>query len=112
MNTCSKTDSRSTLSSGKYGTMSRFLNVFEDLRFGCTRITEKENIDITTNGMFAIDVFRNASEERQCNCCLDVFVAIDTGSNRLVDSLGDGGFSTERFDFTFVLFTQSEAFHL
>src|SRR5271168_2455746 len=112
MDTRSKTDSRCTLTSGENSAMSRFLNVFQNLRFGCTGVTEEKNIEVSTNGVFSIDIFRDTTEERQRNGGLDVLVAIDTWGNRVVDPLGDIGFSAESLNFAFVILAQSEAIHL
>jgi hypothetical protein len=64
MNTGSETDGRGSLASGENSSVGVFLDVFEDLGFCCTRITEEENVDVSTDGMFPVNVFRNTTKER------------------------------------------------
>ena len=63
MDTCSETDGRSSLSSRKDCAVGGFLDVFQDLRFGGTGISEEEDVDVSADGMFSVDVFGDTAEE-------------------------------------------------
>lgn len=81
MHAGSKTDGRGSLTGGEDGAVGSFFDVFEDLRFGGTGVSQKKHVDISSDGMFAVDVFGDTAEEGQRHRCFDVIVAIDTWSN-------------------------------
>ena len=58
-----------------------FFDVLEDLGFCRAWITEEEDVDISADGMFPVDVFWNSAEKGQRDCRFNVVVAIDTGRN-------------------------------
>jgi hypothetical protein len=116
VNTGSETHSRGTLTGGKDGAVGSFFDVFEDLGFRGTGVTKEEDVDVTADGKFSVDVFGNAAEEGHCHGGLNVFMAVDTWRNGVDDllsecafklgeySLGNVGISAESFDFTFIVF--------
>ena len=63
MDTCSETDGRSSLSGCKHCAVGGFLDVFQDLRFGGTGISEEEDVDVSADGMFSVDIFGDTAEE-------------------------------------------------
>lgn len=85
MHTGGETDCRGALTGCEDGAVGSFFDVFKDLGFRCTRITEEEDVDVASDGVFAIDVFGNSAEEGECDGCFDVIVAVNTGSDRVKD---------------------------
>ena len=65
--------------------MSGLFYVFQDLRFCGTGVAEQQNVDVSSDGMFAVDVLRDTAKEGQRYRCFDVFVAVDTRSNGVDD---------------------------
>jgi hypothetical protein len=63
MDTCSETDGRSSLAGCKDCAVGCFLDVFQDLRFGGTGISEEEDVDVSADGMFSVDIFGDTAEE-------------------------------------------------
>ena len=89
MHTSGETDSTCTFACGVDNAMIDFLDVLEELRLGGTRISKKQHVDITTNAVLFVDVLRLASEHGKSKALLDEFVAVDRGSNRVDQALGN-----------------------
>jgi len=85
VDTGSETDSGGALAGREDGAMGGFLDIFEDLGFCCTGITEEEDVDIASDGVFPVDVFGDSAEEGECYGCFNVVVAVDTWSNGIND---------------------------
>jgi hypothetical protein len=51
------------LTGGEDCSMRGFFDVFQDLGFCGTGVTKEEDIDVSTDGMFAVDIFWNTTEE-------------------------------------------------
>ena len=60
-----QTNGGSSLSGGEDWSMSGFLDVFEELRLGRSRISATEDVDVTANAMLASRVLRLASEHTE-----------------------------------------------
>lgn len=91
MDACSETDGRGALSGCKHCAVGSFLDVFQDLGFSGTGIAEEEDVDVSADGVFSVDIFGDAAEERQCDGCFDIFVTIDTGGDGVDDLLLERG---------------------
>lgn len=58
-----KTNGRCTLTSCEHTTVCRLFDILEKLGLGRSRVTEHKDVDISTDTMFAFDIFRNAAEK-------------------------------------------------
>jgi hypothetical protein len=110
--TSSETDSRGTLTSGEDSTVGCVFNVFEHLGLRSTRVTEKEDIDITSHGVLALCHLCNTTEERESDGSLDVFMSVDRGCNRFDELVHDLGVTAQGTNLSLVLLSQPETSQL
>lgn len=106
--TGSETDSRGTLTGGKDSSVRGFLDILEELRLGCTGVTEHEDVDVATNAMLAVDILGNTAKEGESEGKTDVLVAVDGGSDRLDDALADALVSGQGANLPLVFFSETE----
>ena len=108
----SETDCGSTLTCCEHGPVCGFLDILEELRFCCTRVTKQKDIDITTNTVLSVDVLGNTAEEREGKGSLDILVTVNGGCDRLDDALANPIVSSESTDFFLILFSKAEGSEL
>merc|ERR1719151_582170 len=65
------------------------LDVLQEARLSCSRISAHQHIQIATNLVLVSGIFGHASKERKGECTLDVVVAIDGRSNASNDALAN-----------------------
>jgi hypothetical protein len=99
-----QTDRTSSLTRRKHSSVRRLLDVLQELRLGCSGVTEEEDVDITTDAMLAVDVLRNTAEEGESDGSLNVVVTVDRGRHRLDDTFADALIASERADGFLVVF--------
>lgn len=104
-----QTDSGSTLTGGEDRSRRRLFNVLEELRFGGTGITEKKDVDVSSDSVLSVDVFHDTTEERERQRGLDVLVTVDGGSDRLDDTLRDSVVLRHGSNLLLVLLGQSNS---
>ena len=75
------------LACGVDGTLSHFLNVLQELGFGCPRVPQQQHVDVPTQAVRAGRVLLLTPEQGQRNSHLDVAVAVDAGGNALGNPL-------------------------
>ena len=69
--------------------MKYFLCAFEKLRLCDSRVTQKQDIDITSNSVSSFNNLFNSSEHSQGKCSFYIFMSIDRRRNRVIDELID-----------------------
>ena len=74
----SKTHCTSSLSSSVDHSWENLLYVLEELRLGSTRVSEKKNIDVSSDFVLATNIFGHSSKHSQCDGFLDEFVSVDS----------------------------------
>mmetsp|Transcript_3255 Transcript_3255/g.3918 ORF Transcript_3255/g.3918 Transcript_3255/m.3918 type:complete len:282 (-) Transcript_3255:919-1764(-) len=79
--TCRKTYSTCTLSSGIHSSRRSCFCILQHLTLGCSRITQQQDIHITTNPMFIINIFRNSTKKTHSQCHFHLFMSINRRSN-------------------------------
>lgn len=84
-----KTDRRCALARSEHRPMSRLLNVLQELRFGRSRITKQQYVDVATDSVLALDVLRTSTEKGEGESSFDVFVTVDGGRDRFDDAFTD-----------------------
>lgn len=103
-----QTDRTGTLSSCKDRAVRSLFDVLEHLRLGGTGVSEKEDVDVATNAVLAVDVLGHSSEKGEGNGRLDVVVTVDRRRHGFDDPLADPLISRELPDRVLVLFRQAE----
>lgn len=58
-----QTDGGSTLTGSEDGTVCSFLDILQELGFCCTRISEKQDVDVASDPVLAVDILGYAPEE-------------------------------------------------
>ena len=111
-NTGGKTDSGGALACCENGTMRGLLYVLQELRFRGTGVSEKEDVDVSTNSVLPVDVLRYTAKQREGDSSLDVLVPIDRRGDGLDDSLPNPIVPGEGTNFLLVLFGESEGSEL
>lgn len=53
------------------------LDVLEELRLGCTRVTKKEHVDITTDPVLIVDILGLATEHGENETLFDELMTVD-----------------------------------
>ena len=65
------------------------LNILEELRLGCSRVSEKQHVDITSNLVLSSNILRNTTKHGKGKPFLNELMAKNARSDRLKDLVGD-----------------------
>ena len=76
-----------SLAGRKHGTVGGLFGVLQELTLGGTRIAEKENVDVSSETMLAVDIFGYTAEEGEGDGSFDVVVPVDRRRDGLEDTL-------------------------
>ena len=85
--TCSQTHCRCSLTSCVNRPEKNLLDALEELGFGDARISEQQDVDISSDAMRALDYSFHASEHGHRECAFDVVMPVDGWRNRAVHEL-------------------------
>src|SRR5579862_3454194 len=103
-----ETNSTSSLTGRKNGSMSSLLYIFEDLRLCSSRIPEEKDIDVSTNAVFSLSFFADPTEKRKCNSSLDICMAVDTRGHRPNNFIHNLWISGESANLSFIFICKAE----
>lgn len=102
----SETNGTCSLTSGIDDSWEDLFNVLEELRLGCSWVSEKKAINISSNFMLSSNIFWNSSKHSQSDGFLDELVSKDGRSYRLKDYFSDVWFLRKGSDLLLVLVGQ------
>ena len=87
MHSCCQTDGTCSLTCGVDYSWRNLLDVFQELRFGSTWVSQKEHVNVSSDFMFSADIFWDTTKHGKNNTFLDELMAIYTWSDRVEDFL-------------------------
>lgn len=96
---------RSLTSSVHYSVVELF-SVLQELRFGSTRISQEQDITVSTDSVFAVNILSFSTEHSDGKGLFDKLVSVDRGGDRHEDVVGDVRSLGVLADLFFVLVSQ------
>lgn len=93
-----KSNGRSTFTSSVDSFWETILNGFKKLRFSHSGIAQNKYINVSSDFVFLLNVFRNTSKHRKGQSKFDVLVLMNRWSDRVLDDFFNIGFSCVLFN--------------
>ena len=81
LDTGSETNCRCSLASCVNRSIKSLLDAFEELRFGDSRVTEKEDVDVSSNSVSSLNYSLLSTKHGHRQCPLYVVVSVDGRSD-------------------------------
>jgi len=81
-------------------------SVLQELRFGSTRISQEQDITVSTDSVFAVNILSFSTEHSDGKGLFDKLVSVDRGGDRHEDVVGDVRSLGVLADLFFVLVSQ------
>ena len=102
MNSCCETNCTSALTGGIDDSGEDLLDVFQELGFGSSWITEEKTVDVTSDLMLSTNILWDTSEHGEGQSLLDEQMSVNAGSHGLENLQGDAWFLGEFIDLLLV----------
>ena len=102
MNSCSETDGTCAFTGGINDSGEDLLNVFQELGFGSSWVTEKKAVDVTSDLMLSTNILWYTAEHGEGQGLLDEQMSVNTWSHGLENLEGDAWFLGELVNCLFV----------
>ncbi len=81
VNTRSEADRTGAFTSCVNHSVVNLLDVFEELRLGCTGVSKKQHVDVATDSVLVVDILGLTAEHGQRESLFDELMPVDRRSN-------------------------------